>query len=131
MIRALAVAALLAGCGEITVTALTPPPPGKTAVLDGEDLDLSRGIALAFECVASNDDYNGPCRDATATSSDPGVARVFPSYLDTLAPAWKGGGAGGPRSRTAFVVIGLAEGTSEVRVETSDGDVSIDVSVSW
>lgn len=120
----------LIGCGEVTVTGLTAPPPGKTAVLDNEDRELaiSRGVAFAFECTATDNGYTGPCRDAVATTDDATVAAVFASYLDTLAPAWDNGEAG-PRTRTAFVVVGLATGSTTLHVSTSDGDVDVNVSV--
>jgi hypothetical protein len=130
MMRAILCACLFAGCGEVSVAALTPPPPGKIAQLDAENLklELSHGVAFAFECTANDNGYSGPCRDATAATADASVASVFPSYLDTLAPAWDSGNAG-PRSRTAFVVVGLGTGSTELVVETSDGDVTVDVTV--
>ncbi len=120
----------LVGCGDITLTGLTAPPPGKTAVIDPDDKELavSRGVAFAFECTANQNSYTGPCRDAVATSDDASVAPVFSSYLDTLAPAWESGDAG-PRNRTAFVVVGLATGSTTIHVSTSDGDTDVDVSV--
>jgi hypothetical protein len=130
MKRTIAIAILtLAGCGDITLTALTAPPPGRIAVLDdaAHTAQLSRGVALAFECDAAGD-YHGPCRDAVATVDDEAVANVFASYLDTLAPAYSGGTAG-PRARTAFVLLGLREGKTKVTISTSDGSVGLDVEV--
>ena len=130
MTRLLLVLSLaLVGCGEVTLAAITVPPPGKVAVLDDEadTLEISHGVALAFECNA-NDDYYGPCRNATASVGDDTVASVFASYSDALAPSWNDG-ASGPRARTAFVVVGLREGKTEVFITTSDGDVSLDVTV--
>ena len=59
---------------------------------------------------------------------DDAVARVYASYLDSLAPAWDGGAAG-PRGRTAFVVLGLGGGETAIRIETEDGSVTLDVTV--
>jgi hypothetical protein len=128
--RLLIALALITGCGEVTVTGLTAPPPGKIALIDNEDRELavSRGIAFAFECTATEGGYSGPCRDASASSSDDTIAAIFPSYLDTLADAYDNGTAG-PRNRTAFVVVGLATGSTTLHVSTSDGDVDVDVDV--
>jgi hypothetical protein len=128
--RALLIAGLAAGCSEVNVEALTPPPPGKIAVLDSENntLELSRGVAFAFECTAYGGGYDGPCRDAKASTSHENIVTVYPSYLDSLGSAWDDGNAG-LRSRTAFVVVALGEGKTEVLVKTADGDVGIDVTV--
>ena len=120
----------LGGCGDVSLTALTPPPPGKIATLDDEHqtLEISRGIAFAFECLSTNDSYSGPCRDATAVAGDEGIVNVFPGYLDTLAQSWDDG-ASGPRSRTAFVVVALTAGVTDLVVTTSEGDVNLEVTV--
>jgi hypothetical protein len=126
----LLLAAFVAGCDPIAVTALTVAPPGKVAQLDDESLELevSRGIAIGFECTANTDGYLGPCRNARAKIKDTGVAVVYASYLDSLAESWDDGNAG-PRSRTAFVVVGLAEGTTELQLITADADIDVSVTV--
>jgi hypothetical protein len=120
--------ALLAGCGDVYVEALTVPPPGKVAQLDGENLELSRGIAFAFECTETGGDYSGPCRDSTLTSGDAAIAQVFPSYLDSLGSAY-GHGDMGSRSRSAFVVVGLTAGKTDLQLATPDKDLTIQVTV--
>jgi hypothetical protein len=129
-LRLLAVLALATGCGEVTLSALSVAPPGKTAHMDteGNDLTLSRGIAFGFECMANDGGYYGPCRDATARIEDDTVGSVYASYLDTLVPAYDDGETG-PRARTAFVVVGLRAGRTDIHVETSDGDITIDLRV--
>lgn len=130
MKRAILIALLGAGCGEVNVAALTVPPPGKTAQLDAENqtLHLSRGVAFAFECTEWDNSYDGPCRNARVTATNPDVAPAYKSYVDSLAPTWDGGDVG-PRSRAAFVIVGLAVGDAKVRVDTSDDYVTIDVTV--
>jgi hypothetical protein len=130
MKRALVVLAFAAGCGEVRVEAITVPPPGKTAQLDTEDqtLHLSRGVAFAFECTEWDNSYDGPCRNARVTATNPDVASAYKSYVDSLAPTWDGGDVG-PRSRAAFVVVGLAVGDAKVRVDTSEDYLTIDVTV--
>jgi hypothetical protein len=124
------VVALVAGCDPVAVTALTVAPPGKIAELDDENLELklSKGIAIGFECSASDDGYRGPCRNPRAKIADTSIASVFDSYLDSTAEAWDNGAAG-PRSRTAFIVVGLEPGDTDLEVITSDGDVSVSVTV--
>jgi hypothetical protein len=126
-----AFAAAVAGCDPVSVTALTPPPPGKVADLDDEslDLELSRGTALAFECTAHNTEYSGPCRNARAKTSDGEVAIVYASYLDTLIDSWDDQGYAGTQARVAFVVVGLAEGKTDLEVITADGDVNVSVTI--
>jgi len=129
-LRLFAVLTLVAGCGEVTLSAISVAPPGKTAVLDAgdHDLTLSRGTAFAFDCTANEGGYYGPCRDATARIDDESVGSVYASYLDSLAPVYQEGGAG-QSGRTAFVVVGLQAGQTEIHVETSDGDAMIDLRV--
>jgi hypothetical protein len=126
----LVIAVLGAGCDHISVTALTVPPPGKVADLDDESLDmkLSRGIAIGFECYTTMSSYYGPCRDATVKVKDESVAQAFASYLDSTAESHDGGPSG-PRARTAFVVVGLEVGTTELEVSTSDADITVSVKI--
>jgi hypothetical protein len=127
----LALGIALAGCSEVSLSAITPPPPGRDAALDDEadEIRLSRGVALAFECVSRESGYSGPCRDATIAVDDPTVATVYRAHLDAL-----GGGPWsqqpeGPQQQTAFVVVGLGAGQTTVRVATSAGDVDLALTV--
>ena len=110
--------------------ALTVAPPGKTAQLDDESLELklSRGIAIGFECTVHTTEVTGPCNNPRARIGDEDVALVFASYLDTTLEAWDGGNAG-PRTRTAFVVVGRAVGDTELEVITADADITVSVSI--
>lgn len=129
--RALLCAAVLAtGCGEVTLSALTVAPPGKTAHLDDEDdtLDLSHGIAIGFECTASEGGYYGPCRDAKIYVDNPDIVAGYTSFMDTLDPSYNDGPAGA-RAKTAFVVVGLQPGTTQLTIDSKDGNVTLDVTV--
>jgi hypothetical protein len=129
---ALALLALATGCSDIELSALTVPPPGKVAQLDDSDreLTLSRGVALAFECQRWGEGYDGPCRTASAVSARPGIATVLASYLDALSqPVWEDAEEAGPRERSAFVVVGLSAGETEIEIATADGDVLLSVTV--
>lgn len=124
--------AALAGCGSVDLVALTVPPPGKVAQLDAENLklELSRGVAFAFECnEANNDGYTGPCRDAATLSMDETIVKSFPSYLDELSTPAYDNGELGPRSRSAFVVVGLVPGSADLKLTTKETDLSVRVTV--
>jgi hypothetical protein len=90
------------------------------------------GVALAFEC---SDPSGEPCAKATATSADPAVARVLPAYIDDVSERWGPYGPAphwgwhGPAPRSAFVVWGVAPGTTLLSVRTESGNEELRVSV--
>ena len=97
-----------AGCDN-RYEALSTPPPGLTASLNDEDksMRISTGVALVFECFHWNGD---PCgRDASSNNS--AIARILPAALDTLTGDYY---REGPQTRSAFVVVGVAEGETDV-----------------
>jgi hypothetical protein len=121
---ALGVAALTlgtAGC-EPTLAALTTPPPGREAELDTDSdaVRLSEGVALAIECR----EQSGPCTGLAVESDDPAVADARAVYRDELATS-----TSGPRSASAFVVVGRRAGQTRVRLSTDDGSRSLEVEV--
>jgi hypothetical protein len=121
-----ALAAALIGCSP-DLSALTVPPVGAVAELDNEEetIELTRGIALGFECK-----YQGsPCADASAEVEDPGVASVFPAYVDLLAPATTDGRPAGDKPRSVFVLVGNQEGETTLNLSSSDGDVGFTVTI--
>ncbi len=113
---------LCAGC-EPTLAATTAPPPSAIAALDDWDdrIEISHGVALAFECT-----FNGPCIDATASTDDPTIAEVRPAISDDLDP-W--GGQRGPQPRTMFVVCGKQAGRTTLHLRSDDGDRDLRVDV--
>lgn len=115
------------GCAETTVTFLTQAPPGRTASVDveTETLTLTRGLAVAFECVEWTESFAGPCRDMSVSFGDDAIGENIPAHLDAL------GGqtafsrqdglddaqtVGGPTDRQGGVVLALAEGTTTITV---------------
>jgi hypothetical protein len=127
---ALVIAVLAAGCGEVTLSALTVAPPGKTAHLDNEAeaIHLSRGIAIGFECTANEDDYHGPCRKAKIYVDNPDIVAGYTSFMDTTLDSYEGGYEGA-RQRSAFIIVGLQPGTTDVTIDTDDGNVTLDVTI--
>ena len=101
-------ASVAAGC-ENRYEAITAPPPGLTASIDdkSKSIRLSLGASLAFECTNTEGD---PCARTTSTSSA-STALIFPANLDSLTD-W--GREHGPQPRSAFVVVGIAEGRTTV-----------------
>lgn len=128
------------GCAETTVTFLTQAPPGRTASVDveTETITLTRGLAVAFECVEWTESYAGPCRDMTVSFDDDAIGENLPAHLDAL------GGqtafsrqdgfddaqtVGGPTDRQGGVVLALAEGTTAMTVSTGGAPVVMTLDV--
>lgn len=112
------------GCGPF-FHGVSTPPPTRTATLDrGNDhIEVSQGVALAFECR----DVGGvPCEKASAKSQDERIAKVLPAYLDRTSEGEHWGGPrhhwSGPQPRTAFVVYGIAPGTTKLNVHYGGND---------
>lgn len=120
----LAAAWILAGCGDVQLSAVTAPPPGAVAELDDDcrTVRLSRGVALAIECVHTLD---GPCGELAPRSSDEAVVRGLPGYSDALVPWYPRD----DRQRSVFVVVGGEPGSAELSLATAVGDVVLEVEV--
>jgi hypothetical protein len=120
-------ASLLAAACDPTITALTTAPP--TAVAEIDDWEktarLSQGIAIAFECTFQNK----PCVDAAATSSDPAIVRVFPGFVDMLAPGDAYQRPIGKDPRAVFILVGVAPGEASVEVTSDDADGALSVTI--
>lgn len=121
--------ALAGGCTP-TLYAVSTPPPTRTARLYSKQpvfgnrkhfVEISAGVALAFNCSDG-----GPCRRATATSDDPGVAQVMPAHLDQLELDYLNSDTTPPAT---FVLTGVRPGETVVRVRSADGNASIKVKV--
>ncbi len=128
------------GCAETTVTFLTQAPPGRTATVDTETetLTLTRGLAVAFDCVEWSESYAGPCRDMSVSFGDDTIGENLPAHLDAL-----GGQSafsrqqdfddaqtvGGPTDRQGGVVLALAEGTTTMTVNTAGAPVVVTLDV--
>lgn len=118
-----------AGC-DPRFEALTVPPPTAVAVLSDEEMtiDLSKGVALGFECIAQD---GTPCGGATAEVDDPAIVGVFQGYVDLLSPSVPAGSGRrvGSEPRAIFVVVGRAIGTTTLHVRSDDGDKDFSVDV--
>ena len=121
IVGATLIALLGSGCGPWFYS-VTTPPPTRTASLDTSrrKIELSPGVALGFICEKS-----GPCRNASAVSDDPSIARVFSAHLNHLHYA----GLAGHRQATSFVVVGVTPGKTTIRVRSSDGNKTLSVTV--
>lgn len=119
-------AAGLMGCSP-DLAAVTVPPPGAVAELDDteETIELTRGIALGFECT-----YQGhPCDSATAEIADPAIASVFPAYVDLLNRDYNGSALATGKQRTVFVIVGNQAGNTTLELSSDDGDLSFSVKI--
>jgi hypothetical protein len=79
-----ALALCLSGCGPYLRAASTPPPTrtGDHVVnlFDDDEVKLSRGVAVAFDCV---DGFTGrPCEASSISVADKSIARVYPGFLE-------------------------------------------------
>jgi len=119
-------AALLIGCSP-DLAAVTVPPPGAVAELDSTEdtIELTRGIALGFECSYQN----SPCASATAEVEDPSIAAVFPAYVDLLHRDHGGTALPTGKPRTVFVLVGNQPGDTTLTISSDDGDVSYAVKI--
>ena len=108
----LVVAGVVAGCKGNDYNAITAPPPWMTASLDdgSNAIRLSRGVSIAFECTGPEGD---PCARVSSTDSA-STALIFPASLDTLTEGGYYEHSPGPQPKTAFVVVGIAEGKTKV-----------------
>jgi hypothetical protein len=121
-----ALGALLAGC-EPNLEAITAPPPIGVAELDDDEgeIRISRGVALGFECTFQG----SPCANAGTEIGDESIVSVRAAFLELLSEQGVGASSPGPQPRSAFVLVGLIEGTTTLLVTSSDGDTELDVTV--
>jgi hypothetical protein len=105
----------LSGC--VRLSAVTTPPPTRTAALDdyNETIEVSAGAALGFECWHSDFWTAAPCPNATARTDDPNTARVYPAYIDQLVPDYR---RRSMSEQVGFVVVGISPGTTVLRIKT-------------
>jgi hypothetical protein len=115
---ALALVAVLACSACTSYRALTAPPPSRTATLANDnDLCVSEGVGIGFECVTA---WGHPC-GGPATMDDPGVAKVFPAYLARVESF-----VNGALPPSSYVVVGVKAGHTVLRIP---GEDAIDVVV--
>jgi len=93
---------------------LTPPPPGRVATLNSSDdeVRISRGVALGFECTTGG---GNPCSEGQATVDDTNVAMVYPAYLNRLERFMEG-----TFTPTSYVVVGVNPGETVLRIPGED-----------
>jgi hypothetical protein len=122
----------MSGCSP-RYAALTSPPPftvGELCDADdcgGEQIRLTQGMALAFDCVNYN--YE-PCTNVHARVEDPSVAIVFDGYLDNLSsPDFSYDGLAGAQPEGAVVVVGKQVGQTTLTVSSDDGETTFDVTI--
>lgn len=106
---------LAVACSACTsYRALTPPPPSRAAALDDahDQLTVSQGVALGFECVTA---WANPCAAGKATVDDPGIARVYAAHLGRLETY-----ADGALPPTSYVVVGVHPGRTLLHIPGED-----------
>ncbi|AUX39654.1 uncharacterized protein SOCE26_010490 [Sorangium cellulosum] len=123
---ALSCAALMTACSP-DLGAVTVPPPGAVAELDNDEetVELTRGIALGFECTFQG----APCAAAAAEIDDPNIASVFPAYVDLLSRDHGNGALPTGKPRAVFVIVGGKAGSTTLQISSDDGDLAFSVTV--
>ena len=114
--RWLVVILVCAGCQDIELSAMHPPPPGATLEVDrdAESIELSVGTAAAIECSFAGYD---PCADLEVISED-AVITIYPLHIGGLdSYSWT---RDSPRS--GFVVLGNEIGSGELEIRSNDGE---------
>ena len=119
--------ATVTGCGPSMFAVSTPPPTRSGAhrvdVFDEDQIKLSQGVALAFDCA---DIWTGnPCSIASLQTENKKVARVYPAFLERKQTPW--GTTVEPRS--AFVLTGIARGDTVMKVASDSGTRSVLITV--
>jgi hypothetical protein len=121
----------MSGCGP-TLTAQSSPPPGRIAALDSNDdkydLDISSGVAIAISCY---DD--GPCKNVVVSTEDESIAAVkgaaFGAIDKSQQPYPHNAVYSGTYAHSGVVIIGKKPGNTKVKIKTSDGSRTINVTV--
>jgi hypothetical protein len=139
--KALLVAASLlglfaAGCNPQFQALTTPPPFTEAELCDGapecgggHTITLTKGIALAFECLSSE---GQPCTRAEGLVDNPVVAKVYDGYLTSLSEAYhdnSGDGTRGAQPRSALVILAREVGQTKLRIHSDAGSMDFDVFV--
>ena len=117
----------LTGCGPSMFAVSTPPPTRSGAhqvdLFDEDQIKLSRGVALAFDCA---DIWPGnPCSIASLKTENKKVAQVYPAFLERQKTPW--GTTVEPRS--AFVLTGISPGETVMTVVSDSGTRAVVITV--
>ena len=65
----------------------------------------------------------------SASVDDPGVATVFPAYVDLLSRDHAGRTLEGGQPRSVFVIVGNTAGETTLKLSSDDGDRSFSVTI--
>jgi hypothetical protein len=119
---ALAVLAVLASACGPELVLVTPAPPNRVAGLnqDQKTVEVSEGVAVAIECRREG----GPCKEVTATTADPKVARVFPAHISQVDRGWIEQG-----NISSLALVGVSPGKTTVHVVASGSATDYTVTV--
>jgi hypothetical protein len=120
----------LVGCGQPTFNAVTAAPPGAVAEFhqDQDDrwIDVTEGVAFGVSC---EDDRHDACSYDGTFVADAAIANVYRGYSDLSKPDDYYTDPNSRTSKTVIVVVGLAVGTTLMRVRTGRGDYNVRINV--
>ena len=128
---ALALAALaLVACQKPKFDAVTSAPPGSVAEYHEQDddrwIDVTEGVAFGVSC---EDVRSTPCSYDGTFVADAAIAAVYRGYSELSDPAKYYADPNSRASKTVIVVVGLAVGTTVMRVRTGRGDYAVRINV--
>jgi hypothetical protein len=127
MKRLLGLAAIVlatAGCPSLYAVSSAPPLTSAELDLVDDRIELSKGVALAIDCY--DPWWGGPCEELAVTVDDPSIATVARAHLDKYRD--RAGFVYDPQSqRSVFVVAGVSPGQTTLRIESDDGDRTLEV----
>lgn len=112
---------------ETRLEELSTPPPGAIAYIDEpvEEIAISHGAALAFECLYQN----RPCVDAELSVESPEVAMVREVFADDLFERTSTVPYDTTETRSIFAIVGRNVGTTTLHVRHDDAEVEYELTV--
>lgn len=106
----------------------SPVPPNRVARLDdpSDKLEMTEGVAVAMGCSRAG----GMCNEVSASTDDPRIARVLPAHFARVEHGFRGGyGMEWTSGTSALAVVGIAPGSTKLRVVTEGHARTYDVTV--
>jgi hypothetical protein len=108
------------GCG-VELEQVTEAPPGKAASISAENIELSRGIAIAVHCL---DGCDGSCKSPQVRSLAAEVVEV--RRISDDPPVDTGGLSD---AAALFLLVGRGQGQTDLTVDSDCGSTTYHVDV--
>ncbi len=121
----------LVGCAKPHFDTITSAPPGAVAEYhedsnDNRWIDVTEGTAVGISC---EDKSKSPCGYDGTFVADASIASVYHGYSDFEDVSKYYANPNNASAKTIMVVVGLAVGSTTLRVRTGRGDYNVTVNV--